>query len=91
MSNWQLQRIFEVENTSFSSGVRDRRLYAAAARLRRGRNGATHSNFGNGLLSGFRDLSNVNRGLKSRFAMAPRDTSKRLPRHKQDIPNRPEI
>ncbi len=71
MSNRQLQRMFGFENTSFSSEVRDRRLNAAAARLRSGKNSQRIHISEVAYESGFRDLSNFNRGFKSRFGMAP--------------------
>ncbi len=71
MSSRQLQRMFEFENTSFSSEVRDRRLNAAAARLRSAKTARRIHISEVAYDSGFRDLSNFNRGFKSRFGMAP--------------------
>ncbi len=73
MSTRQVQRLFEAENTSFSSEVRDRRLTAAAARLRNPKTTRRIHISEVAFDSGFRDLSNFNRGFKSRFGMAPRE------------------
>ncbi|WP_113910972.1 helix-turn-helix domain-containing protein [Roseovarius dicentrarchi] len=73
MSTRQVQRLFEAENTSFSSEVRDRRLTAAAARLRSQKTTRRIHISEVAFDSGFRDLSNFNRGFKSRFGMAPRE------------------
>ncbi len=73
MSTRQVQRLFEAENTSFSREVRERRLTVAAARLRNRKTTRRIHISEVAFDSGFRDLSNFNRGFKSRFGMAPRE------------------
>lgn len=71
MSSRQLQRMFGFENTSFSGEVRDRRLNVAAQRLRGVKTARRIQISEMAYDAGFRDLSNFNRGFKSRFGMAP--------------------
>ncbi len=73
MSTRQIQRLFEAEETSFAREVRDRRLTLAASALRKARTDGRARISDIAFDSGFRDLSNFNRGFKSRFGMAPRD------------------
>ncbi len=73
MSTRQIQRLFKSEQTTFAREVRDRRLNLAASHLRRGRQAGSARISNVAYESGFRDLSNFNRGFKSRFGMTPRE------------------
>ena len=73
MSTRQVQRLFEAERTTFAREVRDRRLNLAASNLRRRRPVGKARISEIAYNSGFRDLSNFNRGFKSRFGMTPRE------------------
>lgn len=73
MSTRQVQRLFEAERTTFAREVRDRRLNLAASHLRRRRPAGAARISDVAYNSGFRDLSNFNRGFKSRFGMTPRE------------------
>lgn len=73
MSTRQIQRLFKAEQTSFAREVRDRRLNLAASHLRRHQQARPARISEVAYDSGFRDLSNFNRGFKSRFGMTPRE------------------